>query len=120
MPPEGYTTVTISDELAAKLAEIVVEHDLESMAGTVDYTADVAHDPETLSDAELAHFSINDPQTEACYSNYTVICRAKIDIFTLGDGYIQVVEPRDVDAIANGLEKSAFDPAIQRRVGRAA
>jgi hypothetical protein len=54
MPPEGYTTITISEETAGKLAEIVVENDLDSVADAVDYAADVARDPETLSDAELA------------------------------------------------------------------
>jgi hypothetical protein len=54
MPPEGYTTITISEETAGKLAEIVVESDLDSVAEAVDYAADVARDPETLSDAELA------------------------------------------------------------------
>lgn len=54
MPPEGFTTITISEETAGKLAEIVVKNDLESIADAVDYAADVARDPETLSDAELA------------------------------------------------------------------
>mgnify|MGYP006914290045 CR=1 FL=1 len=54
MPPEGYTTITISEETAGKLAEIVVENDLDSVADAVDYAADVARDPGTLSDAELA------------------------------------------------------------------
>jgi len=54
MPPDGYTSVTISDETAAKLAEIVVEQDLDSIAEAVDYAADAAQDPETLSEVELA------------------------------------------------------------------
>ncbi|SNR34421.1 hypothetical protein [Halorubrum vacuolatum] len=54
MPPEGYTSVTISDETAAKLTEIVVGQDLESIAEAIDYAGDVARDPETLSEAELA------------------------------------------------------------------
>ncbi|WP_459877125.1 hypothetical protein [Halorubrum gandharaense] len=44
----------ISDETAAKLAELVVTHDLESVAEAIDFAADVARDPETLSEAELA------------------------------------------------------------------
>ncbi|GAB6878289.1 hypothetical protein JCM17823_05630 [Halorubrum gandharaense] len=48
------TTVMISDETAAKLAELVVTHDLESVAEAIDFAADVARDPETLSEAELA------------------------------------------------------------------
>lgn len=54
MPPEGYTSITISDETAAKLAEIVVEQDLDSIAEAIDYAADAAQDPETLSEVELA------------------------------------------------------------------
>lgn len=54
MPPDGYTTVTISDETAAKLAELVVTHDLGSVAEAVDFAADAAREPETLSEAELA------------------------------------------------------------------
>jgi hypothetical protein len=53
MPPEGYTSVTISDETAAKLAEIVVEQELESIAEGVDYAADAARDPGTLSESGL-------------------------------------------------------------------
>ena len=54
MPPEGYTNVKIWDETAAKLAEIVVEQELESIAEAIDYAADAVRDPETLSEAELA------------------------------------------------------------------
>jgi hypothetical protein len=54
MPPAGYTTVTISEETVGKLAEIIVIHDLESMADAIEYAADVARDPEALSNAELA------------------------------------------------------------------
>jgi hypothetical protein len=54
MPPEGYTTVTISNDTAAKLAELGAAHELESVAEAVEYAVDVAQEPETLSDAELA------------------------------------------------------------------
>lgn len=54
MPPEGYTSVTISDDTAAKLTEILVHQDLDSVAEAIDYAAGVARDPETLSEAELA------------------------------------------------------------------
>jgi hypothetical protein len=53
MPPAGYTTVMILEETAGKLAEIIVAHDFESMADTIDYAVDVARDPEALSNAEL-------------------------------------------------------------------
>jgi hypothetical protein len=54
MPPEGYTTITISEETASKLAEIVVENDLDSVADAVDYAAEEPRDSEVLSDPELA------------------------------------------------------------------
>lgn len=37
MPPDGFTTVTISDELAAKLARIIGRHNCESYAEAVEY-----------------------------------------------------------------------------------
>ncbi|SNR68857.1 hypothetical protein [Halorubrum vacuolatum] len=54
MPPDGYTSVTISDETAAKLAEIMGEQDLDSIAEAIDYAADATRDPEALSEVELA------------------------------------------------------------------
>ena len=52
MSSEGYTTITISEDTAGKLAKIVAENDVKSVADAVDYAADEARDPETLSDAE--------------------------------------------------------------------
>ena len=40
MPPGGYTTVTISDELAAKLTRIMVRYDRSSYAEAIKYAAD--------------------------------------------------------------------------------
>ena len=40
MPPDGYTTVTISDELAAKLTQIMVRYDRSSYAEAIKYAAD--------------------------------------------------------------------------------
>ena len=40
MPPDGYTTVTISDEVAEKLAQILVERGCQSYGEAVDYAAD--------------------------------------------------------------------------------
>jgi len=54
MPPEGYTTVTIPKETARELAELVATNNLESMADAIEYAADHARDPETLSNADLA------------------------------------------------------------------
>lgn len=40
MPPEGYTTVTVSNELAEKLARIMAKHDRSSYAEAIEYAAD--------------------------------------------------------------------------------
>ena len=40
MAPNGYTTVTISDSLATKLARIVDRHDRSSYAEAIKYAAD--------------------------------------------------------------------------------
>lgn len=40
MPPEGYTTITVSDSLAAKLTRIMVCHDRSSYAEAIKYAAD--------------------------------------------------------------------------------
>jgi len=40
MPPDGYTTVTISDGLAMKLTRIMSQHDCSSYAEAVEYAAD--------------------------------------------------------------------------------
>jgi len=37
MPPDGFTSVTISDELAVKLARIMSRHECESYAEAVEY-----------------------------------------------------------------------------------
>ena len=54
MPPNGYTGVTISDEVAEKLVEVMVRHDLDSMAMAIEYAADVALDEEPLANVQLA------------------------------------------------------------------
>jgi len=40
MPPKGYTTVTISDELAEKLTQIMARHDRSSYAAAIEYAVD--------------------------------------------------------------------------------
>jgi hypothetical protein len=40
MPPEGYTTVTISDELATKLTRIMADYNCSSYAEAIEYAAD--------------------------------------------------------------------------------
>jgi len=40
MPPDGYTTVTISDEVAEKLTQIMVERGCQSYGEAIKYAAD--------------------------------------------------------------------------------
>jgi len=40
MPPEGYTTITISDSLATKLTRIMAQHDCSSYAEAIKYAVD--------------------------------------------------------------------------------
>jgi hypothetical protein len=37
MPPDGYTTITIPEETAEKLAQLMVEHELETMSKAVKF-----------------------------------------------------------------------------------
>ena len=39
MPPDGYTAVTISDEIADKLTQIMVEHGCQSYGEAIEYAA---------------------------------------------------------------------------------
>lgn len=51
MPPDGYQTITISDETAHLLAAVMEEYDVESKAAAVEVAATVAleRDPATLA-----------------------------------------------------------------------
>jgi len=40
MPPEGYTTITISDSLAAKLTRIMAQYDCSSYAEAITHAVD--------------------------------------------------------------------------------
>lgn len=40
MPPDGYTTVTISDSLAEKLTRVMAQHDQPSYADAIRYAID--------------------------------------------------------------------------------
>jgi len=40
MPPDGYTTVTISDEVAEKLTQIMVERGCQSDGEAIEYAAE--------------------------------------------------------------------------------
>jgi Arc/MetJ-type ribon-helix-helix transcriptional regulator len=41
MPPDGYTTVTVSDELAEKLVRIMNRHNRPSSAEAIKYAVDL-------------------------------------------------------------------------------
>jgi hypothetical protein len=53
MPPDGYTTVTINTETAAKLSQVMMRHDLESMALLIAYAADCVLEQEKIANTEL-------------------------------------------------------------------
>jgi metal-responsive CopG/Arc/MetJ family transcriptional regulator len=40
MPPEGYTTITISEDLADKLTRIMASHDCSSYPDAIQYAVD--------------------------------------------------------------------------------
>jgi hypothetical protein len=64
MPPDGYTTVTISEETIAKLSRVMAHHDLESMSLAIDYAAQHALNEESITNAELARLLYHRLQTE--------------------------------------------------------
>jgi hypothetical protein len=69
MPPDGYTTVTISDEVAANLSRVIVLHDLETMAIAIDYATRLALNKEPVTTTELARLLYHRLQTEESSSN---------------------------------------------------
>lgn len=42
MPPDGYTTVTISEETVAKLSRVMARHDVGSMSLAIEHAAQLA------------------------------------------------------------------------------
>jgi hypothetical protein len=64
MPPDGYTTVTVSEETTAKLSRVMVRHEMESMSLAIDHTAQLALDEEQMSNMELARLLYHQLQTE--------------------------------------------------------
>jgi uncharacterized protein (DUF1684 family) len=64
MPPEGYMTVTINDEVAIKLARVMARHDLESMSLAIEHTAQFALNEEPITNTELARLLYHRLQTE--------------------------------------------------------
>jgi hypothetical protein len=55
VPPDGYTTITIPEETAEKLAQLMVQHELETMSSAVEFAVDTTRPNDDLSDIELAH-----------------------------------------------------------------
>jgi hypothetical protein len=55
MPPDGYTTITIPEETAEKLAQLMVQHELDAMSNAVEFAVDSTLPTDDLSDTELAH-----------------------------------------------------------------
>jgi hypothetical protein len=54
MPPNGYTTITIPEEMSERLTQLMIQHELETMLKTVEYAVDSTLTNDSLSDAELA------------------------------------------------------------------
>lgn len=40
MPPEGYSVVTISDDVEEKLIRLMVNHDIDGLGEAIEYAAD--------------------------------------------------------------------------------
>lgn len=64
MPPDGYTTVTISDETVAMLSRVMARHDLESMSLAIEHAAQSALNEEPTTNTELARLLYHRLQTE--------------------------------------------------------
>ena len=69
MPPDGYTTVTISEETATKLSQVMVHQKLGTMAIAIDYAAQLALDDESMTNTELARLLYHRLQTEEDSTN---------------------------------------------------
>jgi len=55
VPPDGYTTITIPEETAEKLTQLMIQHELETMSKAVEFAVDSTRPNDDLSDTELAH-----------------------------------------------------------------
>jgi hypothetical protein len=55
VPPDGYTTITISKETAEKLAQLMIERELETLSKAVKFAVDSSRPNDDLSDTELVH-----------------------------------------------------------------
>ena len=63
MPPEGYATVTINEEVAAKLSRVVARHELESVSLAIKHAAQSALNDDTITNMELARLLYHQLQT---------------------------------------------------------
>jgi hypothetical protein len=55
VPPDEYATITISEETAETLAQLMVQHELETTSKAVEFAVDSTRSNQYLSDTELAH-----------------------------------------------------------------
>ena len=69
MPPDGYTTVTISEETATKPSRVMAHHELGTMVIAIDHTAQLALDEEPMTTIELARLLYHRLQTEEDATN---------------------------------------------------
>lgn len=69
MPPDGYTTVTISEETTTKLSQVMVHQKLGTMAIVIDDAAQLALDEEPMTTTELARLLYHRLQTEEDATN---------------------------------------------------
>jgi hypothetical protein len=63
MPPDGYTTVTISEETVTKLSRVMARHDLESMSLAIEHAAQLALNEEQITNTELTQLLYHRRQT---------------------------------------------------------
>jgi hypothetical protein len=69
IPPDGYTTVTISDKTATKRSQVMAHHKLGTMAIAIDDAAQLALDEEPMTTTELARLLSHRLQTEEDATN---------------------------------------------------
>jgi hypothetical protein len=69
MPPDGDTTVTISEETTAKRSRVMVHHEVESMSLAITHAAQLALDEEQMTNIELARLLYHRLQTEEDQEN---------------------------------------------------
>jgi hypothetical protein len=53
MPPEGYSTITVPDEVFERVTEVMIEYDCDSIADAVDTASAVALDRDEAALAQL-------------------------------------------------------------------